>query len=846
MVEDPSIQHLISWAPSGDVFSVSNPTEFSKLVLPQYFKHNNWQSFVRQLNMYGFHKVNDMFHANPSSESQAWEFKHQDFRRGQPAALQLIKRKSSKHSTNSLRDDRIEYLTNQMKELKEKTRQITENYKVLYDESLSFRMLQISMAKEDDPRRKFEVDFLQAEVAKLAQVDPPSHSSSMIPHYTHPYTPQRTLSTPQPMIGVESAAPPPPSQQQPSEMDYRMTQQQQQQSSSSSSPYPSQHSRTPKINPPSALAKLPEFPFAPSPFQPTSSTSGNLPIIRHLTMVQMLGIINKSSSSLPSSQTRPPPLPDPPDNNYYPLEKSPLCIHWLLSIPPPTIKLSDVAKKLKSLLESNKTNNNKLITDDSINDYNDINNNNNTRINLKESEHIRKSNLFAEIEQDIIEQHITLQQQQAKFICSEFWFSTDEEIAEALEDCNGDEHNSDYFKELRRKIVFKHNKEDEKSTVVHKSLPLLSSQKGPVEEMQTDDDDDKIMTPKRQRKKSTKTTRDSSSHYKHSRMKGRLTLDEAVKQVEKNNRNFNKAFQGWSEARVRAYKLIDKNPNAYYYRFNAPGEEQRLGRWEEEILFFNRLAELGNECQWGIFSMAIPGRVGYQCSNFYRYLIESGRIKDPNYVIGKNGKAQYLFKSMNKRTTEKEEMIRKHSKHESRVRKSKTSNIPESHVCPKREKSTKSFAITSSTTTNGKKRKRNPIKNGDNEDDVDKEKEDNDKSGNFVLKSWNGSNKKKKRVKSQQQDLMQDVAGTDDVDVIEQNDDDENPLPGFIDTISFEVVKRPAISPYGHVMGYDSWVKCLSTGPKKNICPLTKKPLKKRELVILTKDNINQYRLVFI
>ena len=45
MVEDQSIQHLISWAPSGDVFSVSNPTEFSKSVLPQYFKHNNWQSF---------------------------------------------------------------------------------------------------------------------------------------------------------------------------------------------------------------------------------------------------------------------------------------------------------------------------------------------------------------------------------------------------------------------------------------------------------------------------------------------------------------------------------------------------------------------------------------------------------------------------------------------------------------------------------------------------------------------------------------------------------------------------------------------------------------------------------
>lgn len=50
MLEDISIQHLISWSDRGDLFSVSNPTSFSKSVLPQYFKHNNWQSFVRQLN----------------------------------------------------------------------------------------------------------------------------------------------------------------------------------------------------------------------------------------------------------------------------------------------------------------------------------------------------------------------------------------------------------------------------------------------------------------------------------------------------------------------------------------------------------------------------------------------------------------------------------------------------------------------------------------------------------------------------------------------------------------------------------------------------------------------------
>lgn len=50
MVEDPEIQDLIGWSERGDVFRVSNLTLFSKNVLPRYFKHNNWQSFVRQLN----------------------------------------------------------------------------------------------------------------------------------------------------------------------------------------------------------------------------------------------------------------------------------------------------------------------------------------------------------------------------------------------------------------------------------------------------------------------------------------------------------------------------------------------------------------------------------------------------------------------------------------------------------------------------------------------------------------------------------------------------------------------------------------------------------------------------
>ncbi|KAI5287685.1 hypothetical protein KEM52_001461, partial [Ascosphaera acerosa] len=98
MLQDPSIQHLITWSSSNESFLMNPSSEFSK-VLSQYFKHTNISSFVRQLNMYGFHKVSDVFHTG-TPDSTMWEFKHGNgnFKKGDVAGLREIKRRASRHT----------------------------------------------------------------------------------------------------------------------------------------------------------------------------------------------------------------------------------------------------------------------------------------------------------------------------------------------------------------------------------------------------------------------------------------------------------------------------------------------------------------------------------------------------------------------------------------------------------------------------------------------------------------------------------------------------------------------------------------------------------------------------
>ncbi|XP_077637582.1 heat shock factor protein 1 [Lonchura striata] len=94
LVEDPETDALICWSPSGSSFHVFDQGQFSKEVLPKYFKHSNMASFVRQLNMYGFRKVLHLEQGGlVKPEKDDTEFQHPFFLRGQERLLENIKRK---------------------------------------------------------------------------------------------------------------------------------------------------------------------------------------------------------------------------------------------------------------------------------------------------------------------------------------------------------------------------------------------------------------------------------------------------------------------------------------------------------------------------------------------------------------------------------------------------------------------------------------------------------------------------------------------------------------------------------------------------------------------------------
>ncbi|CAH0478651.1 unnamed protein product [Peronospora belbahrii] len=96
MIES-SPHSVACWSDTGTSFIIKLPREFAKTMLPRYFKHNNFSSFVRQLNFYGFrkHKKDEIVISTELDESKNWwEFYHEKFMRGRQELMAQIRRKT--------------------------------------------------------------------------------------------------------------------------------------------------------------------------------------------------------------------------------------------------------------------------------------------------------------------------------------------------------------------------------------------------------------------------------------------------------------------------------------------------------------------------------------------------------------------------------------------------------------------------------------------------------------------------------------------------------------------------------------------------------------------------------
>jgi hypothetical protein len=120
-------------------------------VLPLYFKHSKYPSFVRQLNFYSFHKLRE--DCDVTSDTKVVRFAHEFFRRGNPELLHRIERstKAAEPETKKLvsaSDQAVESLKHDIAEMNERLHQLSH--------FVDFKMKAFSLAIEEDYHRRMK------------------------------------------------------------------------------------------------------------------------------------------------------------------------------------------------------------------------------------------------------------------------------------------------------------------------------------------------------------------------------------------------------------------------------------------------------------------------------------------------------------------------------------------------------------------------------------------------------------------------------------------------------------------------------------------------------------------
>merc|ERR1712039_947669 len=130
----------------------------------------------------------------------------------------------------------------------------------------------------------------------------------------------------------------------------------------------------------------------------------------------------------------------------------------------------------------------------------------------------------------------------------------------------------------------------------------------------------------------------------------------------------------------------------------------------------------------------------------------------------------------------------------------------------------------------GKKRKHSDDETSSDLEPPQKKRKISPKKKADKLNKKSKKSKKKKKKKDKKEEKEVEAGPLSEV------------LGDMVDIMTGEALQTPAISPYGHVMEYNSWCSVLRNPKTKNKCPFTKQKMTRRSLVKLDADNIAEYK----
>ncbi|ABW97972.1 hsf (nucleomorph) [Hemiselmis andersenii] len=161
LVNDSYWNELIRWENNGQTFIITDPIEFSKKILPSYFKHKNFSSFLRQLNKYGFSKLSP----------DEWIFGHKEFKYGKQDQLSgIIRKKKLKTNYLNFSGENIQQLNKKIEAdidfLKRSRQSFSKNFIDIYSRQEQF-LIQQQNIEINQKKLESEVKILENEVCQL-------------------------------------------------------------------------------------------------------------------------------------------------------------------------------------------------------------------------------------------------------------------------------------------------------------------------------------------------------------------------------------------------------------------------------------------------------------------------------------------------------------------------------------------------------------------------------------------------------------------------------------------------------------------------------------------------------